>query len=230
MESYRSDGFTCWSLIEGAAAGDERHRSEFSHRYLPMLRTCFERRWRGSPLRSLVDDAVQEVFLACLREGGVLAKAANGPTKKFRALLHGTAKNIALRVERRWSREQGRREPGSFWPDEHSSDDETFSKQFDRAWALSLIHRAAELQRSRAQADDEAARGRVELLRLRFEEGLSIREIAERWQEKVGDLHWVYRRARTEYESCLREVVAFHNPGAAKELEGEYQRLLQLIE
>ena len=69
----------------------------------------------------------------------------------------------------------------------------------------------------------------MELLRLRFEEGLAIRDVAERWDVDVKRLHWDYRRGRKEYEACLREVVAFHYPNAVDDLDGECERVLDLI-
>ena len=103
------------------------------------------------------------------------------------------------------------------------------SKLFDRQWAVSVIQQAGELQEQQANASDDGARRRVELLKLRFEEGLPIREIATRWGEEADDVHAAYRRARKEYRRCLHEVVAFHNPGADGEIERQCERLLALL-
>ena len=56
-------------------------------------------RWRRDPLRQGVADAVQDVFLDCLRPGGALERAdpARGT---FRIYLHGIVRNVALRHER----------------------------------------------------------------------------------------------------------------------------------
>jgi hypothetical protein len=62
---------------------------------------------------------------------------------------------------------------------------------------------------------EEAARGRVELLRLRFQDSLPIREIAQRWSMDAAALHYEYARARQEFKAALMEVAAFHHPGAA---------------
>ena len=67
---------------------------------------------------------------------------------------------------------------------------------------------------------------RVELLRLRFHEGLPIREIARRWGTAAEVLHHEYARARQEFEAALREVVAFHHPGSPEEVEQECSNLL----
>jgi RNA polymerase sigma-70 factor (ECF subfamily) len=70
---------------------------------------------------------------------------------------------------------------------------------------------------------------RVELLRLRFQEGLPIRDIATRWQTDAAVLHHEYARAREEFRAALLEVVAFYHPGTAAEVERECANLLSLL-
>ncbi len=220
---------TCWTLIQGAAAGGEEDRSEFSHRYLPVVRAVFSARWRGLPLKEMVDDAVQEVFLECFRSKGVLEKADPTQPRGFRAFLFGVVTNVALRIERQRARQLAKRAPGSFHPEEMSSHEERLSKLFDRAWAVSVIQQAGELQRKLARKGDDGARQRVELLELRFQEGLPIREIAARWEEDAASVHAAYRKARKEYSECLREVVGFNNPGTPEETAKQCERLLALL-
>ena len=229
MEDQPDGQVTCWTLIRAAASGNKRDRSEFAHRYLPVVRSCLQARWKRSPLQQLVEDAVQEVFLECFRQEGVLDKAGVNRPKKFHAFLLGVVRNVALRVERRWARREARRDPETFHPDEMPSREERLSKLFDRAWAMAMIQQAGELQQRRASRGDAAAKRRVEVLRLCFEEELPIREIAARWGEDPKSVHGLYRTARQEYRDCLREVVAFHHPDTAEDHEEEYQRLLSLI-
>ena len=73
-----------------------------------------------------------------------------------------------------------------------------------------------------------AISNRVELLRLRFDEGLDMREIAARWDESSEAVKLAYRKARKEFRECLREVVAFHHPGH-RNTERECKRLLTLL-
>ena len=88
---------TSWGLIQEAAAGDDAARSRFGTLYLPVLRTYLEQRWRGSSLAQELDDAVQEVFVECFRENGVLGKAQDSRQKLdedgggFRSFLLGAA-------------------------------------------------------------------------------------------------------------------------------------------
>jgi DNA-directed RNA polymerase specialized sigma24 family protein len=58
-------------------------------------------RWRGSHLRPDLDDAVQEVFVECFRQGGALEAAGDGRVPSFRAFLCGVVRNVAHRFESR---------------------------------------------------------------------------------------------------------------------------------
>jgi hypothetical protein len=66
----------------------------------------------------------------------------------------------------------------------------------------------------------------VELLRLRFQDGLPIREIARRWGADAAALHHEYAKARQEFQAALLEVVAFHHPGTPAEVEQACANLL----
>jgi hypothetical protein len=69
----------------------------------------------------------------------------------------------------------------------------------------------------------------VELLRLRFEENLPIRAIAEAWAIDAAKLHHAYALARQEFRAALLEVVAFHQHGTSAELEEEAVSLLKAL-
>jgi RNA polymerase sigma-70 factor (ECF subfamily) len=100
---------------------------------------------------------------------------------------------------------------------------------FDRTWAKAVMVEAAARQRERAQERGEEALRRVELLRLRCEEGLPIRTIAERWAVPAAGLHHAYALARQEFREALLEVVGFHQPGTPAEVEREASGLLKLL-
>ena len=71
---------------------------------------------------------------------------------------------------------------------------------------------------------------RVELLRLRFQSGLPIREIADRWGEDPAKVHHEYATARAEFKAALGRVMAFHRPAAGPaELEAAGRELLALL-
>ena len=109
-------------------------------------------------------------------------------------------------------------------------DEETLSHAFDRAWASMLLQEAARLQAERARAKGEDAVRRVDLLSLRFEDGLPIREIALRWGVEPDWLHHQYARARDEFKRALKEIVGEHQGVEGPALEEECLRLLQFFQ
>src|SRR5262245_14312420 len=99
---------TSWTLIDAAAKGNRDARASFSDRYLPLVRAYLGARWSGTPLVAELDDAVQEVFLDCFREGGVLERADPTRGSGFRAFLHGVVTRAGQRFEVRRARELAR--------------------------------------------------------------------------------------------------------------------------
>ena len=222
-----SSDATCWTVIEGAAAGHPRKREEFARRYLPVVRAYLGARWREAGLTDCVDDAVQEVFLTCFKAGGALGRVDPERRGGFRAFFYGVVRNIALRVETRGARPKEQRLPSSFDP---PADEEGLSRAFDRAWALALLDEADERYEAAARQKGDAALRRVELLRRRFQEDLPIREIAQQWNEDPARLHKEYARAREQFRATLVDVVGFHHPSATRpEAEEEGARLLALL-
>lgn len=221
---------TCWILIQGAAAGSQGEREDFARRYEGVVRAYLAHRWRTSPFLSELEDAVQDVFLECFRHGGVLDRMREKQPDSFRAFLYGVTRNVALRVERRLSRDR-QNMPSVEIDEERLPDDEpTLSRVFDRAWATSIFRQAGLLQEERAREAGEQALRRVELLRLRSRDNLPIREIAARWGEEAAAVHKEYARARNEFRAALADIVAFHHPAAsAAEIEERCVELLELL-
>jgi hypothetical protein len=223
----RESDDTCWTMVRSAASGDGAARTAFTRDYQRVLREFFDLRWRGHPLRSDVDDATQEVFVECLKPGGVLdrAEAARG---SFRGLLYGVARNVARRHEQR-ARRDGRMQPeDSRWLARVVDDEAGQATLFDRSWAREVVRRAHELHRRRSEAEGEDGRRRIELLESRFGANEPIRTIAARWGVDPRVVHNAYRRARSDFYGALREVVAFHAP-ADVDLDAECRKLLQLL-
>src|SRR5262249_19134026 len=79
---------------------------------------------------------------------------------------------------------------------------------FDRKWAETRVREAGELLAKQAEEKGEGAKSRVELLRLKFYEGLKILEIAERWQTDPAKLHHQYATARKEFKEALLVILA----------------------
>lgn len=218
---------TCWTVLRAASLGDEGARSTFSRSYATAIRSYLEARWRGRVLAGETDDATQEVFFECLRPGGVLERA-DAERGDFRGLLYGVTRNVARRFEAR-ALERGRVRPeDSAWLREIASDDPGQATLFDRSWARAVIRQTKRMHRERALADGEAGERRIELLERRFGSDEAIREIAARWEVPAQEVHNAYRKARTEFYGCLREVVAFHAPAGA-DLDSECRRLLTCL-
>ena len=213
---------TCWTVIRAAAAGSPAERAELARRYLGVVLAYLASRWRGSHLRVDLDDAVQEVFVECFRQGGALEAFGAGRVPSFRAFLYGVVRNVARRFECRPVRAAGPLP-------EIAANEEGLSRLFERAWARAIMSEAAQLQQRRASERGPEAVQRVELLRLRFEENLPIRTIAVRWGVPAAGLHHAYALARQEFKAALLEVVAFHHPGSPAEVEQEAASLLKAL-
>jgi RNA polymerase sigma-70 factor (ECF subfamily) len=220
---------TCWTVLRDAAAGACAAREAFAGRYEPTVRAYLAARWKGSPLVQELDDAVQEVFVECLRQGGGLERARPDRPGGFRAFLYGLVRNVALRFEQRRAKGQARRRGESVEVDAVPAREDTLSHVFDRAWARAVVREAAARQAERADAVGPAARRRVELLRLRFHEGLPIREIARLWHDDPATLHREYARGRDEFKAALLEVMAFYHPDSPVRAERECAELLVLL-
>ena len=213
---------TCWTVIRAAAAGSPAERAELARRYLGVVRAYLAARWRDSHLWVDLDDAVQEVFVECFRQGGALEAVEAGRVPSFRAFLYGVVRNVARRFEYRPVRAAGPLP-------EIAANEEGLSRLFGRAWAQAIMTEAAQLQQQRASVRGPEAVQRVELLRLRFEENLPIRTIAARWGVPAARLHHAYALARQEFKAILLEVVAFHHPGSPAEVEQEAASLLKAL-
>jgi RNA polymerase sigma-70 factor (ECF subfamily) len=220
---------TCWSVIRGAAAGAAADRDVFVRRYDHVIRRYLAARWQHSSYRQDIDDAVQEVFLECFRQGGILGRADPDLAGGFRAFLYGVTRNIALRVEARQTRHGRTEAPQGFELEHVAADDASLSQVFDKAWAAGLLVEAGQVQAERAKQLGPDSVRRVELLRLRFHEGLPIRDIARRWGAEPVVVHREYAKARQEFKAALLQVLAFHCPGSPEHLEQQCTDLLAIV-
>ena len=221
MPEYSGDS-TCWSLIQDAATGSGSARSVFARTYLPLVRSFFAARWAGPQHASEVEDAVQETFVVCFGEHGPLSQAEER-VRDFRAYLFGIVRNVAKQFEKRRGRQ---RVADPVEVAQVTAREQAQSRAFDKAWALTMMRKAGELMEARAEADTGAARLRIELLRLRFQKGLPIREIAIRWEMDPDSVHRAYALARDEFHSCLRATVRDHAVRTDADLDVECRRIL----
>lgn len=215
-------------MLAAARDGNPDARGTFVATYLSVVRAFLFRRWRSGPWVRCLDDAVQEVFLDFLRDDGALARLDTSGDRNFRTFLFGVTLKVAKRWEER-SRNDRRRNDPDLPSEEFPSGADSLSKAFDREWAIHLMARARErmarCERERGNED----RRYVELLQLRFGEGLPIREIAVRWKADPAQLHHDYARAREAFKKALFEEVSFHHRGTDAEIENECRNLLQCL-
>lgn len=225
IRAVHSSDSTRWTIIRGASEGDALDRAEFVRRYASVIRSYLQARWRAGPLLGEIDDAAQEVFVACFEPDGPLTRADPLRPGGFRAYLYGIVRNVARGIERQ--RGKGRELPPGAGIEFAAvpAREESLSKVFDRAWAVSLLRLAAEGQQAAARGDERAER-RVEMLHLRFHDDLPIRTIAERWGVEAAFLHEEYRTARREFLTALRAVVRDHHGGPSAGIDAECARLL----
>ena len=222
---------TCWTLIRGAAEANAEDRAEFVHRYTPVVKASLRARWLGSPHLQNLDDAVQEVFVDCFKENGALDRVEAGRQGGFRGFLYGVTRNVALRIETAKARRKEHQPSTSFDLDGVEQRERTLSRSFDRTWAQSVMREALAELRCNADTLGERASKRFELLRLRFQGGVPIHEIARRWETDPTPLYREFAKAKAEFRDALLAVVASQHPEASQaELRYECAQLLDLLE
>ena len=221
---------TSWHLIEAAASGNESRQNEFVGRYDRGIRRWLQRRWPSAPLAGQIDDAVQEVFVECFKPGGALAKADPDHESGFRQLLRSVIANVARRYETRLGRLQQKtdneRERAAILPPET-----TLSRMLDREWAQAIVQEAAREQEERARTLGPSAVLRVELLRLRFHDGLPIRDIAAELELDPSYVHHQYAKARRDFRRALHGVLERRASGSDRaQIEALTDQLIDLLE
>jgi RNA polymerase sigma-70 factor (ECF subfamily) len=220
---------TCWTLIEGAAAGDSAARAEFASHYLPVVRAFLSARWRGRAANDDLEDAVQETFVECLREEGALERVGTRRSREFRPFLLGVVRNVALRFETARARRVDAPKSETFQADALPIDEDSLSRIFDRAWAEAILREAAVRQERAARETGQDSIRRVELLRQVFQEGRSIAELSKSWGVGSDFLHREYARARSDFLQALKEVVAFHHPDSPELVAKECHEIARLL-
>ena len=102
---------------------------------------------------------MQEVFVECLKPGGVLerADAAQG---ELRGLLRRVVQNVARRYEERAIKRGRIRPADTVWFAEVQDDEPGQATVFDRCWAHSIIEEATKRFRELAAQDGEAGQRR----------------------------------------------------------------------
>ena len=216
-------------MLRAASAGDSTARSAFVRSYTAPIRAYLSHRWRNASLKDSIDDAVQDVFVECIKPGGVIEHAA--PERgEFRALLYGVIRNVARRIEKHAASFELQQPAESVPLDDLPNQAEPLSHALDRTWAQSLLREAVLRHAQNARCGNDANRQRYRILRMRHHQNLPIREIAARLHETDSEaIHNAYRRARREFHTCLREVVARHTGADVESLDAECRRVSALL-
>ena len=204
---------THWSVVLGAAEGDDAAREAFCQTYGRVIRSYLCARWRLPFEHENVDEGIQEVFLECFKEKGALTRA--DPERPFRAFLYGVTSNTAVTLERRWRRRDRDHGVSGFDPDRVERDEATLSQVFDREWAR-MVGQEARALFARRSAEGDASGRRAKCLELRYQRGLPPREIASQLDVKVERIYEMLHQAKADYRAALLEVMAQHHPGATK--------------
>lgn len=215
-----------WSLIERAGAGDPAARSDFTSRYLPLVRGWLLARWRGRRLVHEVEDAVQDVFFDLLRVDGALARAQDRGTG-FRGFLYGVTLHVARRKELELDR-NGRKAAADTLLATLPGGAATPTALLDHDWAVTVMRDALLVQGEDASRKGDAAVRRVELLRVRFHDDLPIREIARLWKVDPDWLHHQLEQAKKEFQRAWCSVMGLQ--GASEEqVAAAWREFLQLF-
>ncbi len=204
---------THWSVVLGAAEGDDVARESFCRTYGRIIRAYLCARWRVRFDHDQVSEGVQEVFLECFKDRGALERV--DPARPFRAFLYGVTAKTALALERRRARNARDGPRGDVDLDRVEKDDATLSQVFDREWARMVGGEARALFVERAGSDGARFR-RARCLELRYQKGLPPRDIAKELDVTVERVYEMLHQAKSEYRAALLDVMASHHPGATR--------------
>ncbi|MCU0722578.1 MAG: hypothetical protein MUC63_02990, partial [Planctomycetes bacterium] len=155
---------TRWTLIRRAAAGLAPEQEEFALLYGPVVRSYLGARWRNTRLASEVEDAAQDVLLACLKHDGALSRADPAWPGGFHAFFRGVLAKTALQAERRHARH--RDIPPAVAPslDDLPADDPGLSTIFGRALAEALLREPERLPNQYRQVGKEFREALLEVV------------------------------------------------------------------
>jgi len=178
---------------------------------LDAVRAYFQARWGGTLLGARIADAVQDVVGGCF-DGAT----PDGGTRRH--VLEVT-RSVAEQVEARGAGDVAE-------PEARPVDPESLDWVFHRTWARATMRETADRMRDGVPAEDEAARDRLELLRLRFEVGRPVSEVAREWGRDAAELERELEEARRTFGERLAEVVASQRP---PDVTAECVELLNLL-
>lgn len=180
-------------------------------------------------MRLQIDDATQDVFVACLQPGGPFDPRQPQPERReLPALLRRVVEDTAGLLERRYAADRSHcrcLELALARPDPDEAD---APAQLDRRWLHGCLQQAL---RSLATRHPLAtiAHSAGEFLTLHLEHGLPVREIARRWRLRSDQVHELRRRAMRRLRAALLRVLGSNHDLQVRDLAEARRELLALL-
>ena len=171
---------------------------------------------------------MQEVFVDCFRQGGILERADPERPGGFRAFLFGVVRTVALRFEAPRTRVRELQPAADLDPGRLQAYEAHLSQVFDRAWAQVVLRDALDRHEAWASLQGGGAPERLAILRDRIYEGRPIREIARARNLDPVLAHRAYAQARKEFKRTLKDALCFHL-GVASVTDRDLSDLLALV-
>ena len=192
-----------WALVVAAADEDRVALAEFARRYDQFVRRVLAKRWLSSPCRRYFDDAVNAVFVECIKPYGVIQKAQSSKGVSFRSLLYRVVCHVAARFERDHVRD-ARVVCDSANLAELTESDHNLLEQLTREEVSDAIRRSLAMM---TESEDDATRRRGELLRQHTCEDLKIIHLASGDPQVAEALHREHSKAKKEFTQILFSVI-----------------------
>jgi len=220
---------TAWTMIVAAGAGEESARERFARTYGAVIRMYLAARWQLPTTHEAVDDGTQEVFVQCFKPAGALQGVDPAGPARFRSYLYAVVRHVADRIERTNAVRRTPQEPSGAGLDDLARNEATLSRVFDRAW-VGMVTRGAWLLMVQHLDGTATGRDRVQILDLRFKDGLTPAEIAQRLGLETDYVYQQLRNSKRDFRTALLEVVGSYHPGASKdEVEARCLDLVGLL-
>lgn len=203
-------------MIVAAGAGDGPSRDTFARIYGRVIRVYLAARWRLPTTHEAVEDGTQEVFVQCFKPGGALDRVEPGGPARFRSYLYAVVKHVADRIERKNRVRATAQEHSGAGLDDIARNEATLSRVFDRAW-VGMITREAWFTMVSRFEEGAAGHDRIQILDLRYQQGLSSGEIATRLGLPADYVYQQLRNAKRDFRAALLDVVGAYHPQASRE-------------
>lgn len=218
---------TRWSLVDRLDEG--RGVARLLDYYADAVARYLGLKFPDLRRRGQIDDLVQEVLLALLRQGEVLQRADPAHGGRFRYFLMRVAYNAARNAHRRLARADW-----SLLADEAVSESLAETGTFDgeadmdRAWAASVLQQAWRELRAWA-ADGRLPSESVALLERNLLHGVSLREAATELGLSLGTAHRRLARARTLVRQAVIDHLRFTGALGDDDEEQAFELLLAAV-